>query len=98
MNALMHASPSIQKILRFALICVLESVSYTRKDGQILRWDNRSGRNLKSIFNKGCIAPFASAISQKIEDMTKDSAGAEGIFAGQTTITMQSVIYTPDRV
>ena len=81
MNALMHASPSIQKILRFALICVLESVSYTRKDGQFLRWDNRSGRNLKSIFNKGHIAPFASAISQKIEDMTKDSAGAEGIFA-----------------
>ena len=29
----------IQSVLRFALLCVLESISFTRKDGQYLRWD-----------------------------------------------------------
>jgi hypothetical protein len=31
-----------QRILHFAAMCVLEEVSYTRKDGQYLRWDYRS--------------------------------------------------------
>lgn len=30
--------------LEFALLSVLETVSYTRKDGQYLRWDDRSGK------------------------------------------------------
>ena len=41
----------VQEVLRFALLCVLESISYTRKDGQYLRWDYRSGRTMgKKIF------------------------------------------------
>jgi membrane protease YdiL (CAAX protease family) len=36
-------SPHVRIILRFALLCVLESISYTRKDGQYLRWDHRAG-------------------------------------------------------
>ena len=31
----------VQAVLRFALLCVLEVISYTRKDGQYLRWDYR---------------------------------------------------------
>lgn len=34
----------VQAVLHLALLCILESVSYTRKDGQYLRWDSRSGR------------------------------------------------------
>jgi hypothetical protein len=34
----------VQVVLNFVLLCVLESISYTRKDGQYLRWDYRSGR------------------------------------------------------
>ena len=35
-------------------MCMLESISYTRKDGQYLRWDQRSGRGLgKKVFDKG---------------------------------------------
>jgi DNA modification methylase len=46
-------------VLHFALLCVLESVSFTRKDGQYLRWDGRSGRKLgNKEFNKGPILDF----------------------------------------
>lgn len=33
---------SLRRILFLAALCVLEDVSYTRKDGQYLRWDYRS--------------------------------------------------------
>ena len=32
----------VKALLLFALLCILESISYTRKDGQYLRWDYRS--------------------------------------------------------
>src|SRR5260370_20375844 len=31
-------------LLRFAAMCVLEEISYTRKDGQYIQWDHRAGR------------------------------------------------------
>ena len=34
----------VKAVLLFALLCILEDVSFTRKDGQYLRWDHRSGR------------------------------------------------------
>jgi hypothetical protein len=44
----------IKSVLRFALLCVLESISFTRKDGQYLRWDYQSGRRHgKKKFDKG---------------------------------------------
>ena len=65
---------NIRTILLFALLCVLESISYTRKDGQYLRWDHRSGRRGfgKKIFNKGTIFPFNLAICKKIEEIVSD--------------------------
>src|SRR5690606_27929875 len=36
----------IQTILKFAAFTVLEEISFTRKDGQYLRWDYRSKRDL----------------------------------------------------
>ena len=65
---------NIRIILLFALLCVLESISYTRKDGQYLRWDHRSGRRGfgKKIFNKGTILPFNLAIGKKIEEIVSD--------------------------
>ena len=44
LNELDREPPETKEILLFALLCVLESISYTRKDGQYLRWDYRSGR------------------------------------------------------
>jgi len=63
----------VQVALHFALLCILEAVSYTRKDGQYLRWDHRSERKQgKKPFYKGNIATFDDAISSKLEEITSD--------------------------
>lgn len=65
-----------RRILRFTLLCVLEEISFTRKDGQYLRWDYRSGRgNGKNKFNKGEIKEFNQAIISKIKDIIADLRG-----------------------
>lgn len=67
-------SPMVQSILRFALLCVLESISYTRKDGQYLRWDCRAERKYSSkSFKKLNIISFEKAITQKLEEILEDS-------------------------
>lgn len=61
------------RLLRFAAICVLEDMSYTRKDGQYLRWDYRSNRKQGSRpFNKGDILDFEEAIQKKLAEMYID--------------------------
>jgi len=75
----------IRYIFWFACLSILEDISYTRKDGQYLRWDCRSDRKLKSQFNKGQISQFHDALDQKlniiIEDirMYKDSKNINSI-------------------
>lgn len=68
-----HEPAQAREILLFALLCVLESVSYTRKDGQYLRWDYRAKRlNGKNTFDKGKILPFDDAIMKKLTEMKSD--------------------------
>lgn len=63
----------VKALLRFALLCVLENISYTRKDGQYLRWDYRSGRRQgKRAFDKGEIPGFEKAIAAKLHEMVSD--------------------------
>jgi DNA modification methylase len=64
---------SLRTLLLYAAFCVLEAISYTRKDGQYLRWDVRSGRSQgKKIFNKGYIYPFREAIAEKLNQILFD--------------------------
>ncbi|MBI5307262.1 MAG: site-specific DNA-methyltransferase [Planctomycetes bacterium] len=64
----------VRAVLQFALLCILESISYTRKDGQYLRWDYRSGRRqVEKPFDKGDIFGFDDAICNKIKDVLFDS-------------------------
>ena len=66
-------------LLLYAAFCILEEISYTRKDGQYLRWDARSGRSHgKRPFNKGRILTFREAIFQKLEQIA-DSLAEETI-------------------
>jgi len=66
----------LRTVLRFALLCVLEQVSFTRKDGQYLRWDYRSGRRQGAKrFDKGPIPTFSEAISNKLQQITEDANG-----------------------
>jgi DNA modification methylase len=65
-------------VLLFALLCILESISYTRKDGQYLRWDFRSGRRQgKKIFDKGVILPFDKAVGDKLDEIVTDLRAGE---------------------
>ncbi len=73
MGTMQNEKKCVQIILRFALLCVLESISFTRKDGQYLRWDYRSGhRKGGKPFDKGEILDFDRAICTKIEDILND--------------------------
>jgi len=73
MGALQRENDRVQPVLRFALLCVLESVSFTRKDGQYLRWDYRSGRRQGAKpFDKGDILNFDKAICAKINEICDD--------------------------
>lgn len=67
------ADEYIQKLALFAAFCILEAISYTRKDGQYLRWDARSGRSQgKKPFDKGVILTFDQAIWEKLDHMVYD--------------------------
>lgn len=73
-GALQQENEKIRTILRLALLCVLESVSYTRKDGQYLRWDARSGKQRPGTkaFDKGEILTFDAAITAKLKEILSD--------------------------
>jgi DNA modification methylase len=65
-------------VLLFALLCVLETISYTRKDGQYLRWDYRSGRRQgRKIFHKGQLPSFDAAMGSKLGEIVADLRAAE---------------------
>jgi len=61
----------IRFLFRFACLSILEEISYTRKDGQYLRWDYRANKS-KTKFNKGKILNFPVAINSKIQMMFED--------------------------
>ena len=64
---------SVRAILDLACMSVLEEASYTRKDGQYLRWDSRSGRNLRGGMNKGPVSRFADALARRIDEILRDA-------------------------
>ena len=61
-------------LLKFACMSVLEEISYTRKDGQYLRWDYRSGRKLRSKVDKGPISSLIDALDRKLRMIERDFA------------------------
>lgn len=73
--ALSKENKKVQFVLKFALLCILESISFTRKDGQYLRWDARSGRQLRTKpFDKGKILEFDNAIISKLNEIVLDTS------------------------
>jgi hypothetical protein len=72
----------VRSLFEYAAFCVLEEVSYTRKDGQYLRWDHRCIRTrVAGEFDKGRIYGFREAVLRKLRTMADDLAGASGLFA-----------------
>jgi len=76
MSFLETKNPPMQKIYELALLSILEEISYTRKDGQYLRWDYRANKvrgNKK--FDKGRIEKFDDAIIKKLKEIRTDLKG-----------------------
>jgi hypothetical protein len=73
------ADETTRQLARMCALSVLEEVSYTRKDGQYLRWDYRSGRRQgKKRFDKGPIPSFEAAISSRIKEVCNDIESLAG--------------------
>jgi DNA modification methylase len=69
-----------QTVLRFAAFSVLEEISYTRKDGQYLRWDYRCNRDLSGKpFDKGKILTFEEAINNKLHQIITDLSPSQTV-------------------
>ena len=66
------SDPAVKTLLDLACMTVLEDVSYTRKDGQYLRWDYRSGRTLRSRVDKGPILSFDHALGARLFEIAQD--------------------------
>jgi DNA modification methylase len=66
------ADNDIKSLLSLIAISILEDVSFTRKDGQYLRWDFRSSKKLKSTFNKGIIHSFTHKLFEKLKAIEED--------------------------
>lgn len=82
LHAINYETGDHSRVLRFALLCVLENISYTRKDGQYLRWDKRANRKSGSgNFNKGIIKNFEDAITSKLSEVIEDISGGKEILA-----------------
>ena len=67
------AEEPIKNLLDVACMSVLEEVSYTRKDGQYLRWDQRCGRALRGGMHKGPIPGYAEALARRIREIRRDA-------------------------
>ncbi|MBI5002834.1 hypothetical protein HZC31_05585 [Candidatus Woesearchaeota archaeon] len=61
----------LKQILSFACFSILEKISYTRKDGQYLRWDYRAKKG-KTSFDKGKILGFEEALFAQLNQILSD--------------------------
>ena len=62
----------VATLLNLACMSVLEDISYTRKDGQYLRWDHRSGRGLRAHMDKGEIHSLANSLRNRLHEISED--------------------------
>ena len=75
-------SPVLRTILDVACMSVLEEVSYTRKDGQYLRWDSRCKRELRGAMHKGPIPDLSTALERRLMEMASDAPQLARVYGG----------------
>ena len=72
----------LRLLLDVACMSVLEEASYTRKDGQYLRWDNRCGRDLRGSMDKGRIPAYSEALARRLAEIVRDHAALSQCYGG----------------
>ena len=77
-----ESDPALSTLLSLACLSVLEDVSYTRKDGQFLRWDPRSGRTASTKLNKGRLPTFSTALAARLHQIQDDIRPLKQRYAG----------------
>lgn len=75
------ADPALRAVLDFACMSVLEEVSYTSKDGQFLRWDRRSGRDVSDRLRKH-VQDFVPALSARLAAIVADAGALRERYRG----------------
>jgi len=73
----------IYSLLQLACLSVLEEASFTRKDGQYLRWDRR-GKRGKSTFDLGPVPRFSTALKRRLADIAEDISILKEQFSGES--------------
>ena len=76
------SDPAVRAVLDFACMSVLEEVSYTRKDGQFLRWDRRSGRDVADKLRKPRMPTLKSALSARLAMIKADARALRERYGG----------------
>ena len=76
------ADPGLAMMLNLACLSVLEDVSYTRKDGQFLRWDPRSGRTVSTKLDKGGVPSLSTALTVRLRQIAQDLSPLKKSYAG----------------
>ncbi len=72
----------VRSLLNFVCMSVLEDVSYTRKDGQYLRWDPRSGRTVSTKLDKGVLPSLRDCLNAKFAQVIEDAPHLKRRFVG----------------
>ena len=73
---------NLKTVLELACVSVLEEISYTRKDGQYLRWDPRSGRTASTRLNKGALPSLRAALDHRLQQIAADMPALKRKFGG----------------
>lgn len=98
---------SYGKFLKFVVFSELESMSYSRKDGQYLRWDYRSprfaGKKQKTKFSKGEVHSFKAAIRNKLKKIIVDTSpdllsGGKEVLRGNIKLVAGSSLFCIDSI
>ena len=79
------ADPTISIILTLACASVLEDISYTRKDGQFLRWDPQSGRKVSEKLHKESVPTLRDSLRRRLVEIAADIPALKHKYSGAAT-------------
>lgn len=76
------ADGELAMVLTTACVTAIEEVSYTRKDGQYLRWDPRSGRTGSTRLDKGALPTLGGVLKRRLGEIAGDLPALKRRYAG----------------
>ena len=76
------ADSELALVLTTACVAAIEEISYTRKDGQYLRWDPRSGRTGSTRLDKGPLPALGAVLKRRLGEVADDLPALKRRYAG----------------